>query len=57
MTEEEHKGQPGSRTLGTSGVIDRLIHIRKRKRAFGGQKVSMEAIRQQVEDKGRKRDG
>jgi hypothetical protein len=34
-----------------------LIHIRKRKRAFGGQKVSMEAIRQQMEEQGRVRDG
>jgi len=57
MTEKEHQGQPGSSPLETSRVIDRLIHIRKRKRAFGGQKMSMKTIHQQVEDQGRQRDG
>lgn len=56
MTDKEHQGQPGSGTLETSRVIDRLIHIRKRKRAFGGQKMSTKIIHQQGEEQGRVRD-
>jgi hypothetical protein len=35
--------------LGASDLMERLLHVRKRKRAFGGQTVDMEAIRRRLE--------
>jgi hypothetical protein len=35
--------------LGASGLMGRLLDVRKRKRSFGGQTVDMEALRRKIE--------
>jgi hypothetical protein len=42
---------------GASGLRERLTHVRKRKRAFGGQTVDMEALRRRLEAERRKTRG
>ena len=48
MSESEHKPCGSGGALGATVLMDRLNHVRKRKRAFGGQTVNMEAIRQKI---------
>jgi hypothetical protein len=43
--------------LGAAGLVDRLLHIPRRKRAFGGQVVDMESIRQHTEEVQRRNRG
>jgi hypothetical protein len=45
----QNQGQEASGMLGASDLMERLLHVRKRKRAFGGQTVDMEAIRRRLE--------
>jgi hypothetical protein len=37
--------------------MDRLLNVRKRKRAFGGQTVDMEAVRRRLAEDRRRRRG
>lgn len=43
------KGKESSGLIGASGLMERLLWVRKRKRAFGGPAVDMEAVRRRVE--------
>lgn len=47
---------PGS-VFGASELMDRLLKVRKRKRAFGGQTVDMEAVRRRLAEERRRRRG
>jgi len=44
---EKDKGAGG--VIGASGLMERLLWVRKRKRAFEGPSVHMEAVRRRVE--------
>lgn len=43
------KDKEGSGLIGASGLMERLLWVRKRKRTFDGPSVHMEAVRRQVE--------
>jgi hypothetical protein len=45
----QERDKEASGPLGASGLMDRLLHVQKRKRAFGGQTINMEAIRRRLE--------
>ena len=40
--------------LGSSGLMDRLHHVRKRKRAYGGQIVDAEAMKRLLREEKRR---
>jgi hypothetical protein len=54
--ETSREKEPGG-LLSASGLVERLIYIRKRKRAFGGQTVDMEALRRRLEAERRRTRG
>ena len=43
--------------LGASALMERLNQVRKRKRAFGGQTVDMEAVRRRISAQRRRKRG
>ncbi len=52
----EEKGTSGG-LLGASDLMERLRHVRKRKRTFEARGVDMEAVRQRVEAERRRKRG
>jgi hypothetical protein len=48
MSKPQEKRDTGG-MLEALGLMERLLHVQKRKRAFGGQTVDMEAIRRRLE--------
>jgi hypothetical protein len=57
MSEAAHKPNESGGALGAAVLMDRLNHVRKRKRAFRGQTVDMEAIRKKIEEEQRRKGG
>jgi hypothetical protein len=55
MSRSERKPHESGGALGATALMDRLNHVRKRKRAFGGQTVDMEAIRQKIAEERRRK--
>jgi hypothetical protein len=43
--------------LGSSGLLDRLHHVRKRKQAYSGQRVDAEAIKRLLREQKRRSRG
>ncbi len=57
MSRSSRKQEKSGGLLATSGLLDRLRHVRKRKRAFGGQTLDMAALRRRlVEEQKRRHD-
>jgi hypothetical protein len=46
---QSEKDKSTGGVIGASGLMERLLWVRKRKRAFEGPSVHMEAVRRQVE--------
>lgn len=51
------KDKEASGLMGALGLVDQLAYVRKRKRAFGGQTVDMEAVRRRVDASRRRKRG